>query len=111
MGVWGATPIGSWGSWAVGDFPLCPGDWATHTLLSDNGEKTRQIYRRIFRVFFSVCGLAFPRSELERQSQRIKPRRRRIGAGHEHDRATNSAQDAAETAVGRVHDRFDGEVG
>src|SRR5262245_46672438 len=50
MGVWGATPIGIGGKRGracnQGRLPsLSGGDWATHTLLSDNGEKTRQRYR------------------------------------------------------------------
>ncbi len=47
----------------------------------------------------------------QRQGQRIEPGLRSIGAGHEDDRCGRAAQDAAEPAIGRVHDRLDGEVG
>ena len=45
------------------------------------------------------------------QSKRVEPGFGRIGPRHEDDGCGRAAQDAPESAVGRVHDRLDGEVG
>ena len=45
------------------------------------------------------------------QSKRVEPGFGRISARHEDDGCGRAAEDASKSAVGRVHDRLDGEVG
>src|SRR5271157_2602259 len=45
------------------------------------------------------------------QSKRVEPGFGRIGARHEDDGCGRTAENAPESAVGRVNDRLDGEVG
>ena len=47
----------------------------------------------------------------KRQGKRVEPGFGRVGAGHEDDGRGRASQDASEPAIGRVHDRLDGEVG
>ena len=52
-----------------------------------------------------------PSTSAKWRRQRVQPRLGRIGARHEDDRAFRTAQDAAESAIGGVHDRFHSKIG